>query len=174
MRSTKKIVNILIVVLALPLMIYAGPAFGLSHEEIFNWVADELEITTEYPMPKIFIVPQEELQRIFSKATEQSLKQWTKIYGHEEAHKIRDRYLKEVLGLFDPKNKVIYVGDFMEPCKQQSIIAHEITHYFQNLERGEIDPQSYDAAATVTAYEMEASHIENTFMKTFSVTLGIH
>jgi len=174
MRSKNKILNILILLLALPIIIYSGPAFGLSHEEIFNWVANELEITTDYPMPAILIVPQEALQRIFNKATEQSLERWAKIYGHEEAHNIRDRYLKEVLGLFDPKTKVIYVGDFMEPHKQQSIIAHEITHYFQTMERGTIDPQSYGAAETVTVYEMEASHIENTFMETFGVTIDIH
>ena len=159
--------------LALSLMIYSGPECDFSHEEIFAWVANELEITTNYPMPAILIVSQEELQRIFSKDNEQSLKRWAGRYGDEKANKIMDRYLKEILGLFDPKTNVIYVGNFLEPCKQQSIIAHELTHYFQAMEPRKIDPQSYYGDSNMIRFgnEMEASNIENTFKGTFCNTI---
>ena len=165
MRYKHKILFTLL--LALPLMIYSGPVLGFSHEEIFVWVANELEITGDYPLPEIAIVSKEELQRIFNKANEQSLKRWPEIYGEEKASQMLDRYLDVVIGIFDPKNNVIYVGNFLEPCEQQSIIAHELVHYFQTIEHGRIDHQSYGAAELMVRNEMEASNIESIFKETF-------
>ena len=165
MRFEHKILFTLL--LALPLMIYSGPVLGFSHEEIFVWVANELEITGDYPLPEIAIVSKEELQRIFNKANEQSLKRWPEIYGEEKASQMLDRYLDVVIGIFDPKTNVIYVGNFLEPCEQQSIIAHEFAHYFQTMKQGEIDLQSYGASELKLRNEMEASNIESIFKETF-------
>lgn len=167
MKYLNKTLVCLIFSLMLPIFLCASPARGISLEKIFNWVAIELKVKKDYPMPEIRIVPREELQRVFRKATEKSLNRWAGIYGKEEADNIMNQYLKQIIGLFVPKTKVIYVGSFMEPCKQESIIAHEITHYFQFVENGEVGPSKYNADDIHMFRELEASVVEKRFMKTF-------
>jgi Zn-dependent peptidase ImmA (M78 family) len=89
------------------------------------------------------------------------------MYGDETASEIMDTYLKEVIGLFNPKAKVIYVGSFMEPCRQESIIAHELTHYFQVMENGTPSIGSYQGDTLRYSQEMKAGKIENQFRETF-------
>jgi predicted SprT family Zn-dependent metalloprotease len=81
-----------------------------------------------------------------------------------------DLYLNDLLGLFNPKAKVIYVGSFMEQCKFNSIVAHEITHYFQVLEEGIIDTQSTGFEYIHLFREMQAGNIMDMYMKAFCVS----
>jgi hypothetical protein len=148
-------------------MVQPGPALCLSPEEIYNWVANELEIKKDYPMPEIRIVQRKELQTEFRKGSEKSFKRWAGMYGDETASEIMDTYLKEVIGLFNPKAKVIYVGSFMEPCRQESIIAHELTHYFQVMENGTPSIGSYQGDTLRYSQEMKAGKIGNQFRETF-------
>lgn len=147
-----------------------GVVQATSHKEIFNWVAKQMETDKDYPMPQIKIVSKEELQRVFSKFSEKSVKRWAESLGEEEADRIMARYLNEVIGLFVPETKIIYVGNFLNPCKQSSIVAHEITHYFQCMKHGKIDPHSFNADLIYLGNELEASKIENLFLKTFCET----
>ncbi len=172
MKRPNKILTCSILTLILSVIVHTGTALCLSPEEIFNWVANELEIKNDYPMPEIRIVPKEELQTVFRQGNEKSLKRWAGMYGDETANEIMDQYLKEVIGLFNPKAKVIYVGSFMEPCKRESIIAHEFTHFFQVMENGTPDLGSGDADAVRLFQEMKASKVENEFKKTFCVSTG--
>jgi hypothetical protein len=151
--------------------LYAIPAQCSSHEEIFKWVAKQLEISKDYSMPEIKMVSKKELRKIFSKSSEKSLKRWAQDFGEEEADKMMNRYLKQVIGLYIPETKAIYVGRFLDECKRKSILAHELTHYFQDMTEGKIDPQSFDADLMYLRNELEASRIEKKFLKTFC---GLH
>ena len=164
---TNKILTGLSLSLILSIVTYTGPALSMSHEEIFHWVANEIAVKKHYPMPEIRIVPKKDLQRVFRKGSEQSLKRWAGMYGEEAASEMMDQYLNEVIGLFNPKDQIIYVGSFMEPCRQESIIAHEFTHYLQVMEKGTVDLQSNAADAMRMSHELEAGDIENKFRKTF-------
>ncbi|MEE9612864.1 MAG: hypothetical protein V3W19_16545 [Desulfatiglandales bacterium] len=168
----KKILLCLSLSLLLTTLIYRAPALSMSHEEIFKWVAQELEIEKDYPMPQIIVVSKAELQRVFKKDSEKSYQRWVEEYGENKAKETMDLYLNDLLGLFNPKAKVIYVGSFMEQCKFNSIVAHEITHYFQVLEEGTIDPQSTGFDYTHLFREMQASKIMDMYMKAFCVSLA--
>ncbi len=167
MKYPNRIFISLILTLMLPMLAYSSPERSITHEEIFHWVATELKSKKDYPMPEIRIVSREELQRTFRKASDKSLKRWAGIYGKNEANKIMSQYLEEIIGLFEAKTKLIYVGSFLEACKQESIIAHELTHYIQVVENGEASPSNYRADNLRFFRELEASKVEKKFMKTF-------
>jgi hypothetical protein len=152
---------------------FSGTVGASSHEDIFNWVAEKVEVKKDYPMPQIKIVSRTELQRVFSKFSEKSIKKWAETLGEEEADRMMARYLKEVIGLFVPDTKIVYVGSFLESCKQRSIIAHEITHYFQCMTRGKIDPHSFNADLIYLGNELEASKIEKLYLETFCGSQGL-
>ena len=116
MKYGNRILMCLILSFALRLTFYPSQAQGISHEDIFDWVSNELEIENHYQMPKITIVPKEELQRVFLKYNEKSLKRWAGVYGEERASEIMDQYLKEVIGLFNPKNNIIHVFNICIIC----------------------------------------------------------
>jgi hypothetical protein len=120
-------------------------------------------------MPEIAIVPRNELQKAFLEGNEKSLKRWAGTYGEEKGNEIMDQYLKEVIGLFNPKTHTIHVGGFLEPCKQESIVAHELAHYFQTAENGTVDLQSRGGGEIRLRNEMEAGMIENEFKETFCI-----
>lgn len=170
MKYMKKTLLCLSLSLFLTTVIYRAPALSMSHEEIFHWVAHELEIEKDYPMPQVMVVSKAELQRVFKKDSEQSYQRWVEEYGENKAKETMDLYLNDLLGLFNPKARVIYVGSFMEQCKFNSIVAHEITHYFQVLEEGTIDTQSDGFEFMHLFREMQAGKIMDEYMKAFCVS----
>ncbi len=171
MKHVRKTILCLSLTLLLAIVIFRGQALSMSHEvsheEIFNWVAHKLKIDIDYPMPQINVVPKEMLQRVFRKQSALSYKQWVKELGKDEANKTMDMYLKEVIGLFDPKTKIIYVGSFLDPCKFDSIVAHEIVHYLQVMKDGRVNPHSIRFDNVHFLREMQASDIAQKYMKTF-------
>jgi len=173
MKYINKTLLCLSLSLLLTIVIYRGQALSMSDEEIFNWVARELEIDKDYPMPQIIVVSKEKLQIVFRKESEQSYQRWVKQYGENTAKETMDLYLKEVIGLFLPKAKVIYVGSFMEPCRFNSIVAHEITHYFQVMKDGLINPRAIGFDHIHISREMQANDIANRYMKTFCANWAI-
>lgn len=79
-------------------------------------------------------------------------------------------YLDRVLGLFNPETQIIYVASHLSPCEQQSILAHEITHYFQHLKDGPIALGHYGAEDQIMFREMEAYQIASKFKELFCDT----
>ena len=153
--------------LMLFLLIYGNPAMAQSHENIYQWVYEEMEVSGDYPIPEIIILPKKELQKILKKQTDKSYKRMTEAMGHEEASRMVDRYLKHIMGLYITESRMIYVHESMERCKQNAVIAHEIVHYLQNMEYGIIDPDSPDAHLNHFSREFAAEHIEERFYTTF-------
>lgn len=167
MKVFRKSILCMSLSLLLTIVVFKGLALSMSHEEIFSWVARELKIDTDYPMPQINVVPKEELQKVFRKESWRSYKQWVTEYGESQAKKTMDLYLNEVIGLFNPKTKIIYVGNFMEPCNFDSIVAHEIVHYMQVMKDGQVDLQSMGFDSVHFFREMQASNIAKKYMKAF-------
>jgi hypothetical protein len=87
--------------------------------------------------------------------------------GEEEVEKIWNMYLREIIGIFDPRFEptTIYVGDFLEGCKRNSIIAHEMTHYLQNYNNGKLDGLIDQTQDMIVYYEMQASKVEEEYYK---------
>ena len=104
---------------------------------------------------------------LFKENTGQSYQRWSHMYGNEEADRILDFFLKEVIGLFNPDTQKIYVGSFLDGCKQESIVAHELTHYFQFMQQGKIDPNMYGADQIQVLREITAGRIESKYIQTF-------
>ena len=167
MKPLKKAILCLTILILLPLFTLVSTAQSQSFDEIFDWVLAELEVESEYSLPDIRIVSREDLLDVFKNNSKKSFKRWAGLYGKEKATKIMDEYLREVIGLFDPKTHIIYVGSFLEPCKKASIVAHELTHYLQVMENGDVDPSTYNADEIRLVRELEAAGIEKKYGKLF-------
>ncbi|MDP6180085.1 MAG: hypothetical protein QGG48_09360 [Desulfatiglandales bacterium] len=150
----------------LTIVMFRGLAFDMPYEEIFKWVASELKIEKYYPMPQIFVVSREELQKLLRKDNQKSYARWIEEYGGDEAKKTMDTYLKGVIGLFNPKTKVIHVESFIKPCNFDSIVAHEMTHYLQVMEEGEKDSQESGFIEVHFFREMQAYNIGEKYTET--------
>ena len=154
----------------LSVILTAAPSMGFTDRDIFTWVSNELNIENQYKMPAIQYVTKENLSHVFKKNNERSFKRWASEYGEKKAAELMDFYLSEVIGLFIPKTGDLYVGDFIEPCKKESIVAHELTHFFQHVKDGPVNPNSKDAANKHLYREMQAGNIEKKFMEKFCRT----
>jgi hypothetical protein len=148
-------------------LVHAEQNMTVSNEEIFNWVASKLKIDNDYPLPEIQFVSKERLQDIFRKTNKESFKRWAGKYGEKKANELVEFYLREVIGLFIPKTCSLYIGDFIDPCKRNSIIAHELTHYFQHVENSSFDFNKKGADSVYLFNELQAGSIERTFMEAF-------
>ena len=114
--------------------------------------------------------PRKSLERLLKKNNEKSFKRWADKYGEEKASELMNFYISEVIGLYIPKTNDLYVGDFIKPCIKESIVAHELTHFFQTMKDGPVDPNSEDAANVHLYREMQGSHIEKKFIEEFCKT----
>ena len=150
-------------------MILAFPlsSAGKTPEKIFHWVAEVLEVTDSHPLPKIEFLDKAELQSTFRQSNEKSKSKWEETYGEQKAKQIMQMYLKELMGLFDPKTKNVYVGNFIDPCRQQAVLAHELAHYFQVMTDRSYDIYFAGSDNVHFLREMEAYGIEKRYRRLF-------
>lgn len=167
MRCTYYTTKSAITVIALWLALSQNPANAFSIETIFNWVKTEMNITENYPLAEIHFLNKEDLQEVFRKNNDRSFKRWTGEYGKKKADEIMALYLDNVLGLCIKETQKIYVGNFIERCKRDSIVAHELVHYFQIMEEGILDPELLDSEYKLLYNEMQAGMIERTYMQNY-------
>jgi hypothetical protein len=130
-------------------------------------VTTKLEVDKDYPIPDIQLVSQERLQKIFRASNEKSFKRWADKYGKETADEMIAFYLEEVIGLFIPKTCALYVGNFLEPCKRKSIIAHELVHYIQHMQDGQVPTNAKQAEHMHLFRELQAGKIEKDYIEAF-------
>jgi len=131
---------------------------AFEHEEIFAWVADRLGITPGEERPLIIQMGEEELKEQFLINAEKSLKRLRESmirmgWGISETDEYIDSLVDDVAGFLTKKDGVIYIKDSLAPCYKDSIVAHEIAHFFQhkyNLMREEVR-------------EFQAIHIERSY-----------
>lgn len=157
------------ILVALALFILAGPATGycLSNEDIFAWVAYQMKIQEAYTMPAVSLVDKAGIQKVFIEGNRNGYLRWEKQYGKSKADEILKGYLEEIVGLFNDKTQIIYVGSFMSECRQRAVLAHEFVHYFQFVVHGPIPQGAFEEDMRRLAREMEAYKIEKEFEEAF-------
>ena len=121
--------------LGIPCSIQAGGQ-EWDPEEIFSWVARQLGVSPGEERPPIVELAEPAFREHFLKRTEKSLKRlresligmgWDRI----EASNYVENLTNDVAGFLTKKDLHIYIKDSLEPCYKASIVAHEITHFFQ-------------------------------------------
>lgn len=155
------------------LMFFAGsmvtPVFGneRSEETIALWVADRIGMTQSFDMPSRHYVDKATLGSVFREGNQKAYSSWLQQYGEDEAQKILEGYLEKIVGLFSDTTLTIYVADFIGSCRQEAIFAHEMTHYFQYLMEGIIEPGSFAEDDQRFVREMQAYHIQSAYITAF-------
>jgi len=167
MKIAGNFVLLLCFVLLATINVQAKPKQDMKCIEIFQWVAQQLKVDTNYPFPQILIIAKRDLEKVWHKKNQRSYQSWVEHYGENKARETMDQLLDELLGLFDPKTKIIYVGNFMDPCKTDAILAHEITHYLQLMQDGPGDTESEDFDLLYIYREMQADQIEKKFWASY-------
>lgn len=160
---------IIFISLILPAGFMASPALGNEHrdEAIALWVADQIELTQSFDMPTRHFVDKATLGLAFEVGNKKSYFRWQEEYGEEKADEILEDYLDQIVGLFNERSEIIYVGNFIDPCSQEAIFAHEMVHYFQHMTEGIIPPDSYGEDLNRLRREMQAYDIEGKYRTAF-------
>jgi len=140
---------------------------ALPSGEIYAWVAQEMEVPTEQTLPEVRYVAKEGLVDAFRDNSHNSYLRWKAKYGAARAEEIMKTYMAGVVGVFNATTSVIYVGDFLESCRQQAILAHEFAHYFQLATQGQVDPNGPAAELEQFMREMDALSIERRFSRRY-------
>ncbi len=170
---SRKHLNML--VLLSGLVIFFSPGMGRcqSNEEIFLWTIRQMHLDSRESEPPIRWVQRDELKSVFVRNNSKAYLRWEDEYGADGAQQLLRTYLDEIVGLFDATSGVVYVGDFLGPCRRQAILAHEFTHFLQQRTRGPISGSGDEAGIQYFAREMEAYRIEELFTQTFCPASGL-
>ena len=118
-------------------------------------------------MPIRHFVDKATLGLAFEVGNKQSYFRWQEEYGEAEADRMMEKYLNNIVGLFNERTEIVYVGNFMDTCSQEAIFAHEMVHYFQHVTEGVIEPGSYEEEMQRLRREMEAYNIEEKYRNAF-------
>ncbi len=95
---------------------------------------------------------------------------WKARYGAAQAKKILREYLNEVIGIFDPKTHIVYIGNFLPDCRGQAVLAHEFVHFFQYITHQFGNEDQYDQEILHLFRELQAHSLEDRFMELFCET----
>lgn len=161
------IVRAVVGVLAAAAVLTCGTALARTTDEIYGWVEVQLKLEAKYPVPVINFVSRQELREAYRDYNAKAFKSWSGDYGDDVAIRMMDFYLDNVVGLFIPENGRILVGNFMAPCRQEAVAAHEMVHYIQEMKSGRIAPNDYNAVDRQMFREMQGSKIEAAYIEAF-------
>ena len=152
----KAIFIFLICIVCSPFPAFSGEKNDLSDRDIFRWVAHEFGVDSVYQRPQIRRVSKQKISNLYLQNTKNMPRATS---GWPAANSI--------LGLFIAKTNVIYVRKHLSSCRQASIVAHEIAHYFQVKTLGRIGKWGGLATEIRIMRELEAREIETRFLKMF-------
>jgi hypothetical protein len=147
-------------------MMSPGLGHSLTPEDVFTWTMQQMNIEHPVSQPGVKWVGSAELQNVFIENNRKAYLQWKRQYGPDEADAIMRTFLNEILGMFVVETQEVFVGDFLEPCRRQAILAHEYVHYLQLVTRG-ADPAETENERLRWARELEAQTIEKLFIQQF-------
>ncbi len=146
----------------------AGIGLGndLGGEAVLSWTAKQMNIVDHYELrlPAIHVVSKETLRHIFIAGSLDAFQRWQSTYGKDRARQFLKKYLNDIVGMFDPQAQEIYVGQFLSPCRQQAVLAHELAHFFQHQNVMAAAIEAYDPDAVNMIRELEAYQIQRRFM----------
>lgn len=156
----------LLAMLILPLvLLYSDRAHTEDTEKIFHWVARQMKIDDPGRTPIVRYVSRQILRTIFEKNNHRSYLRWRARYGELQAQKMLTQYLRNILGLYDPGTGTVYVAQDLNICKKRTILAHEMTHFFQ-YQRDAATKQPEPAAyAQRLQREAQAHQIEHLYFQ---------
>ena len=132
---------------------------AITHEQIFIWISRQMNIEYFYDMPEVQYVSKTKLQKVFQDFSRQSFQRWRAEHGQAGADRILAAYQNRLVGLFNPKTRIIYVGDFLLPCRQKAVLAHGMTHFLQHWIYGPIESGSFIAEDQRIFREIEAYQV---------------
>jgi len=114
------------------ILLIATPAWG-SNTDIFDFVKQKYRYTGDAPLPPIIFLEQLALQGLYLRINKDYFEHWYEKFGKEEAIKrIRVR-LQNLRAFFHIRTQIIYIGNWIPKCKTEAYIAHELTHYLQEV-----------------------------------------
>jgi len=151
---------LLLLLAALPLS--AGGVRGASDGDILQWTSRQMKIAENYSLPPIHRVSREVLGAALREHSRASFLRWQQDYGPDQAEKFMQTYAAGIAGLFDAQQMVVYVGDFLPPCRQEAVVAHELTHYLQQQTRGLVGEGAH-SADLVMVRELVAQRVERRY-----------
>ena len=155
----------MLILLLVPL--YSDHAHTEDTEEIFYWVARQMKIDDPGRMPIARYVPRQRLRTVFEKNNHQSYLHWRARYGELQAQKVLTQYLLNIIGLYDPGTGTVYVAHDLDTCKKRSILAHEMTHFFQYQKNTAIKQPEAIAYAQRLQREAQAHQNEYLYLHTY-------
>lgn len=135
-------------------------------EEIFHWTARQMKIDDPGRMPIVRFVSRRRLRTVFEKNNRRSYLHWRARYGELQAQKVLTQYLRNIIGLYDPGTGTVYVAHDLDSCKKRSILAHEMTHFFQYRKCAAIKQPEATAYAQRLQREGQAHHNEYLYLQT--------
>ena len=159
--------RILVGVAVVSLAFVPGLGHSQSSEEIFAWTMQQMNIEHPVAPPEVQWVDGNELKQVFTENNRNAYMQWKSQYGADQANEIMHSFLEEILGLFIVETQVVYVGNFIEPCRRQSILAHEFVHYLQQVTQGPVTGYGEETERLKWLREFEAQNIETLFVEQF-------
>ncbi len=145
------------------LLLLPTSAVAKSPEEIYFWVAEEMGISVDPVLPEVHFVTKEYLGQALRHTSRASFKAWEVEYGAERAESFMETYTTGVVGLYDVQNNVVYVGNFLEGCRREAILAHEFVHALQLATEGPVGDSGPAVALVQMFREQEASSIERRY-----------
>ena len=168
MKQSSRPICFMVVPLMLTLVLFWNESgYSMEPEKIFAWVAGQMNVADPGPPPVVSYVDKAELQALFTRANRGSYLRWEARYGKRKAKEFLNTYLKALAGMFDADTKSIYVGRFLTKCRQQAVLAHEMTHYLQVRTGGRVDPEADGAGQLKLWQEMQAAAIEQRYFEHF-------
>jgi len=132
--------------------------------QIYQWVQDETGLAGPEAVPPIVWCNADQLYNIWDHLTLNSSSY--KELGEEEGQLYR-QYIKEskICGLFDRKSMIIYMGNFHPAWEVGSIVAHELMHYLQWLNRDTSEDLEYYEWARAFRWESQAYGIQDRYLE---------
>ena len=146
------------IALILIILFIATPAQG-SNSDILEFVKQEYKFEGDAPLPMIVLVDQLTLWGIWLKINQHEFERWDEM-GYDYLERS-----KKIKAFYHIKSKIIYIGNWFPDCRIRSLIAHELTHYLQDL-KGLMEQARFEQVGGVIL-EMWAQTIEERYYNKF-------
>lgn len=145
------------------LLVLPTVATAASSEQIYSWVAKEMGIPDSHVLPQVHYVSKQGLGEALRKSSQASFKRWELEYGTERAESFMNTYVTGIVGLYDVHANTVYVGDFLQGCRREAILAHEFAHAMQLATEGPVGDDGPAVALVQMFREKQAQAIERRY-----------
>ena len=162
-----KNLTITIFILSITLVTYVIVMFIPKYLDnyVYKWTEYHFNASEHYEMPDIKYTPIMEIRYIFLYRNRKVYAEWFRDYGEEITDDSMNEYLSNVVALYDVKTTTVYVHEYIRPkCERYAFLAHEFTHYLQDMYHGKLDKDDMFYDMLFLEREREAYKIQNIFI----------